>query len=83
MLTIGIFVGYSLGILSAMEMPTCQEAEVTTPTDTATFIWGDKVNISGQEVEVINWFDDVMTDDNIKNNLNKQGIIDPKGGKGM
>lgn len=60
-----------MGILSVMEMPTCQEGEVTTvtPTDAATFVWGDKVNISGQEVEVINWFDDVMTADNIKNNL--------------
>ena len=42
---------------------------MTTPTDAATFIWGDKVNISGLEVEVINWFDDVVTADNIKNNL--------------
>jgi hypothetical protein len=69
-LSIGIFVGYSLRALSAIEMPTCQEAEVTTPTAAAAkFDWGDKVNISGQEVKVINWFDDVMTADNIKNNL--------------
>lgn len=66
-LSIGIFVGYSLSFLSAMEIPTCQEAEV--PITTVTFNWGDKVTISGQEVEVINWFDDVMTADNIKNNL--------------
>ncbi len=65
-LSIGIFVGYSLAALSAMETPTCQE---TTPTAAAKFDWGDKVNLSGQEVEVINWFDDVMTADNIKNNL--------------
>lgn len=69
-LSIGIFVGYSLSILSAMWIwPTCQKEEVSTPTAAIKFNWGDKVDINGQEVEVINWFDDVMTADNIKNNL--------------
>ena len=69
-LSTGVFVGYSIGILTAMETPSCQQAEVTTPTVAAVkFNWGDRVNISGEEVEVINWFDDIITADNINNNL--------------
>ena len=61
-LTVGLFMGYSFNSLSIMR---CSK---TFPS-ALMFNWGDKVNINGQKVEVINWFDDIMTADNIKNNI--------------
>ena len=64
-LAVGLFVGQSIGKRSS-------HSECPSPTPdapTSTFNWGDKANVKGQEVNVLDWFDDIMTEENIKNNL--------------
>ena len=62
-LAVGLFVGQSIGKRSS-------HSECPSPTpDATTFNWGDKANINGQEVNVLDWFDDIMTEENIKKNL--------------
>ena len=51
-------------------------SSVSTPTEAPTSFpeakqlnWGDKVILDGKEVNIFNWLDEVMSADNIKNNL--------------
>lgn len=78
-LAVGLFLGYSLGKKSSSaESPTCTpnpDIPMTTGPPPPPVIhlkefeWGDRVNVSGKEINVLDWFDDVMTEENIKNNL--------------
>ena len=72
-LAVGLFIGHSLGIGSSMA--NCPASSTTTgppppPSEhKREFNWGDWVNIGGQTVSALDWFDGVMTADNIRNNL--------------
>ena len=72
-LAIGMFIGHSLGIGSSTA--NCPSSSTTTapppsPSEhKGEFNWGDWVNIGGQTASALDWFDDVMTAENIRNNL--------------
>ena len=65
-LCVGVLLGYNVHDLICSWMMT-QETSATRYS--VKYNWGDKVMVDGQEVETLKWFDDILTADNIKNNL--------------
>ena len=65
LLCIGVVLGYNMHNVCSWMMT----QETSSTTFSVKFDWGDKVMVDGQEVETLKWFDNVLTADNIKNNL--------------
>ena len=79
-LAVGLFVGHSIGKRSSdsskCSEPTTQPPvtrhPVTVPPPanmSRQYKWGDKVKMGEKEVNVVDWVDDVMQAENIRNNL--------------
>ena len=64
-LCIGMLLGYHVHNFCSWMMM----YKISTTSSSVKYNWGDKVMVNGQEVETLKWFDDVLTADNIKNNL--------------
>ena len=64
-LCIGMLLGYYVHYFCSWKMM----YKISTMSSSVKFNWGDKVMVDGQEVETLKWFDDVLTADNIKDNL--------------
>ena len=69
-LAVGLFVGHSLGKRSST-VPDCPEPVTPPPPSNQSrqYKWGDKVKVGGKDVNAVDWIDDVMQADNIKNYL--------------
>ena len=68
-LSVGLFVGHRLGKGSSVPIPTAAPTAPPPSPQSKQFNWGDRVRVNGKEVDVFSWIDDVMTEDNIRNNL--------------
>ena len=69
-LAVGLFVGHSLGKGSS-NGSNCPEPVTPPPPSNQSrqYKWGDKVKVGGKDVNAVDWVDDVMQADNIKNYL--------------
>ena len=70
--SIGFFAGHGVGTSAASKnsCPTSPPSSLPTSAPTlARYNWGDRVDINGDQVDVLSWLDENMSANNMKNNL--------------